>query len=186
MDYKACCCSRSVHTNQLTAFQSQQGKKKVQAVSRAIRNAQKSPRPPLPWKNSSTTKRSPPNNIADPSSPSSPFPSSTNPPTSAPLERAETQSIRVPSRHRNSDSQDSNYTTSPGGTRWRRYGSIVGSPVTSDTSRPRSLNLGEPALDTNSDDELLRYANRDHTKRQSGNVSQSPSAFEVRLFYFTG
>lgn len=81
---------------------------------------------------------------------------------------------------------------SVGGTRWRRYGSIIGSPPSPGMTRPNSIYLGEPAMDTNSDDELLQQRQGDHTGRTNQTAgrdashrpdtappTQSPSAFEV-------
>lgn len=81
---------------------------------------------------------------------------------------------------------------SVGGTRWRRYGSIIGSPPSPGFTRPNSIYLGDPALETNSDDELLQQRQGDHTgqtgqapgqepdqRPDSAPPSQSPSAFEV-------
>lgn len=182
----------------------QQGKKKVKAVSRALKSAQKSPRTPRPRKSPSTPGQAILKHVAKSDDDDPPEqdqgstawreaaePAEYQPGASEPIQ------IPIPS-HQRPSSQDttSNDTTfSEGGRRFQRYGSIVGSPQTTDLSRPVSLSIGEPALDTNSDDELLRYSRKLNTprrksysaggvmkeapKRRQSGPTKSTSAFEV-------
>lgn len=140
------------------------GKKKVKAVAKAVKAVQRSPR------SVATSKESFRNlDCIDETSdlPSRPIPIDGRNSNDNLLNQEEDEAIY-----------------SPGGTRWKRYGSIVGSPQSPSLARVASLNLGQPAIDTDSDESAPPGSKDgegevDRTNRRDSAPPSTDNAFEI-------